>query len=532
MMPALPTKQRDSRQIAGITALALIVLLVAMALSATVLAGWQGDWTSNLDTVGHITLFTLWQAILSLILSLCFAIPVALALDDLQLFFGRRLVLLLFTIPLALPVIVAVLALLTLLGRNGALSQLTQISGFDWKPDIYGLSGILIAHVFFNMPLAVRMILIRFEAIPQELWKLGESLGLSAWDRFRILQWPTLLAILPGLCGLIVLLCVGSYTIILVLGGGPQATTLQVAVYQALSFDFDITRAAMLTLAQLGVTIILLWSVPNMPMIQTQRGLGFMRRYHQTTTLVRTLSVLLVSIACLFIALPLGAVALSGLRSNHEKLLVDPLLWRAVSTSIAIGLLSALLSVGAAWALSAASYSYAKHHSPFAAVFRSIPLALLAIPSLILGIGWFLVVIKTGLPLTIAPLLIVLANAMMALPFAIQFIQPKLFETFDTSDRLAQSLGLAGMTRLHIIDLPVMRPAFMTAGLFAFALSLGDLGVVTLFGTEQILTLPALIFQKMGSYRSNDAAGLALYLAILTGLMTYLAMKAERNDRV
>jgi ABC-type Fe3+ transport system permease subunit len=34
----------------------------------------------------------------------------------------------------------------------------------------------------------------------------------------------------------------------------------------------------------------------------------------------------------------------------------------------------------------------------------------------------------------------------------------------------------------------------------------------------------------MGSYRSNDAAGLALYLGLLTGLVTLLAMKAQRND--
>jgi thiamine transport system permease protein len=59
---------------------------------------------------------------------------------------------------------------------------------------------------------------------------------------------------------------------------------------------------------------------------------------------------------------------------------------------------------------------------------------------------------------------------------------------------------------------------------------LGDLGVVTLFGADQLLTLPALIYQKMGSYRSADAAGLALYLAVLTGLITYVALKAENRE--
>jgi thiamine transport system permease protein len=47
------------------------------------------------------------------------------------------------------------------------------------------------------------------------------------------------------------------------------------------------------------------------------------------------------------------------------------------------------------------------------------------------------------------------------------------------------------------------------------ALSLGDLGAVALFGSENISTLPALIYAQMGSYRSTDADGLALLLGIV-----------------
>ncbi len=529
---ALPKRRRDARQLAGLIAVGLIGTLVVIALGATVISGWGGDWLAGLETVKRVTLFTLWQAFLSTAISLAIAIPVALALDNLQAFAGRRLVLLLFTIPLALPVIVAIMALLALLGRNGMLGHFVQIFGLDWKPDIYGLTGILIAHTFFNMPLAVRMIVQRFEAIPQNQWKLAESLSFSAWDRFVLLQWPALKAMMPGLGSLIFLLCFGSYTIILVLGGGPQATTLQVAIYQALSFDFDTGRAALLTLVQLALTLVLLWVLPSAPMVEVGNTSNNARRYHATSVRGTLFSAAAIFLASAFIALPLAAVALSGIMVNHGKLLTDPLLWQALVTSIFIGLLSALLALTAAWALSAASYAYEQAQSSFAGFLsRTAPLALLAIPSLVLGVGWFLFVIKTGFPNAIVPLLIVFANAMMALPFAMQILLPKLRENFAGNDRLAMSLGLNGITRLRLIDLPVMRRTLITAGLFAFALSLGDLGVVTLFGTDQILTLPALIYQKMGSYRSNDAAGLALYLALLTGLMTFLAMKAQQHVR-
>ena len=230
--------------------------------------------------------------------------------------------------------------------------------------------------------------------------------------------------------------------------------------------------------------------------------------------------------------MPLAAVILSGLGADHGKLLGERQVWQALAASVVIGISSALLAASAAWALAAAQYSFAKSNSSRAAqLVQSVPLALLGLPSLVLGVGWFLFVIKIGLPLAIAPLLIVLANALMALPFAMQIIQPRLRENFDVNDRLAASLGISGAARLKVIDLPVMRPVLITACLFAFALSLGDLGVVTLFGADQVLTLPSLVFQKMGSYRSNDAAGLALYLTLLTGLMTFLATKMQRHDR-
>jgi ABC-type sulfate transport system permease component len=46
------------------------------------------------------------------------------------------------------------------------------------------------------------------------------------------------------------------------------------------------------------------------------------------------------------------------------------------------------------------------------------------------------------------------------------------------------------------------------------ALSLGDLGAIALFGSDRIITLPWLLYQKLGSYRTDDAAGLALLLGI------------------
>ena len=81
--------------------------------------------------------------------------------------------------PFILPVIVAVLGLLTVFGRQGALSEILRLFGLPGV-EIYGLHGVVLAHVFFNLPLAVRLILQGWLAIPVERFRLAATLGFSS----------------------------------------------------------------------------------------------------------------------------------------------------------------------------------------------------------------------------------------------------------------------------------------------------------------------------------------------------------------
>ena len=70
-----------------------------------------------------------------------------------------------------------------------------------------------------------------------------------------------------------------------------------------------------------------------------------------------------------------------------------------------------------------------------------------------------------------------------------------------------------------------MLPALATGFVFAVALSLGDLGAIALFGSDRIVTLPWLLYQKLGSYRTADAAGLAFLLGAITMALMIVAEK-------
>jgi len=66
---------------------------------------------------------------------------------------------------------------------------------------------------------------------------------------------------------------------------------------------------------------------------------------------------------------------------------------------------------------------------------------------------------------------------------------------------------------------------------FAMALSLGDLGVIALFGSDSIQTLPYLLLARMGSYRTADAAGLALLLGMVCLALVLATDRLGREER-
>ncbi|TIX35003.1 MAG: ABC transporter permease subunit, partial [Mesorhizobium sp.] len=104
-------------------------------------------------------------------LSVAPALFVARALSRHPQFFGRGFILQLFAVPLALPAIVAALGVLALYGRAGYFAgTLSAVGGKSW-PGIYGLSGILVAHVFFNLPLATRLFLEALQTVPADQWR-------------------------------------------------------------------------------------------------------------------------------------------------------------------------------------------------------------------------------------------------------------------------------------------------------------------------------------------------------------------------
>ncbi|WP_425100283.1 thiamine/thiamine pyrophosphate ABC transporter permease ThiP [Tropicibacter sp. S64] len=457
--------------------------------------------------------FTLWQAFLSAVFSCVFAVPVARALARRR-FAGRGLLVALLGAPFILPVIVAVMGLLAVFGGAGLINSALAGLGLP-RFDIYGLHGVVLAHVFFNLPLAVRMLLQGWLAIPAERFRLAASLGLTPWAMVRVLEGPMLARILPGAFAVIFVICLTSFAVALTLGGGPKATTVELAIYQAMRFDFDLGRAALLATVQLALALAagsVAWRVS----LGAGFGAGLDRhqpRWDGGSLTARAGDCLWIALVSVFLLLPLGLVVLRG-APGLALLGADTI--RAAGHSLAVAAGSTLLCM--AWALPLATRRG-----------ELLALAAIAISPLVLGTGLFLILRPVINPFSMALPVTGLVNALMALPFALRILRPEAEAIRTDFARLAASIGLTPSAWVRLVLLPrLRRPMGFAAGLTA-ALAMGDLGVIALFADPDRATLPLQVYRLMGSYQMEAAAGASLLLLVLSlGLFWLL----DRGGRI
>ncbi len=497
---------------AGGVAIAAILLVVCFGSLAAVLlrASDAGFGPADADAIR----FTVAQAVVSAFVSVLLAVPVARALARRQ-FAGRSVLITLLGAPFLVPVVVAVLGLLAVFGRQGLLNSGLVAFGLP-RLSIYGFHGVVLAHVFFNLPLAVRMILQGWQAIPAERFRLASALGFAPSDILRHLERPMLREVLPGAALVIFTLCLSSFAVALTLGGGPRATTVELAIYQALRFDFDLGRAATLSATQFALCAMAV--LLSLGFVQTPgfgAGLdraaakwGGLGRYHalQDATAI--------GFASLFLVLPLAMLAARGLPGVFD---LPATIWPAMARSLIVAGVCTALTIVAAVLLAAAIV-----RGRFARLLELSGMLPLAASSLVLGTGLFLIihpliaVERLALPVT------ALVNATLALPFVLRIILPTMRKIESDFGKLATSLSLTSTARWRWLVLPRLRgPLGFASGLVA-ALSIGDLGVIALFAGDRGVTLPLLVQRLMGSYRMDAAAGVALVLVSLSFAVFWL----------
>ncbi|MDG3087033.1 thiamine/thiamine pyrophosphate ABC transporter permease ThiP [Vibrio hannami] len=466
----------------------------------------------------HVTRFSFYQAGLSTLLSVVFAIPVAHAIFRRE-FPGKALLLKLFASTLVLPVLVGVFGILAIYGNSGLLAEL--FSWFDSKLpfSIYGLTGILIAHVFFNLPYASRMFIQSLESIPLEQHKLCAHLGMSHWDKFKWVEWPRIKQQIPQVCGLVFMLCFTSFATVMALGGGPKSTTIELAIYQAIKFDFDLQAGALLAIWQMLICAILYMAVHRLS--KTSKVASSYRNHRSMMIRDNSKSKIWdwfwILLSALLVLPPMFMVVLSGLNSKLVTIFSDSRFWSAVKASVTVAGLSSTLALLAGIILLLTSRAWriqGKNGNSDRLEF--VGMIILVTPGLVVSTGLFLLLRGLGDVFSYAFYIVIAVNSLMALPYVIKTLSQPMLHIEQQYQVLCTSLGMKGLKRLWLVEGKALRKPLAHAFSLGFMVSIGDLSAIALFGSQDFRTLPLYLYQLMGSYQMEAAAVVSLCLLLLS----------------
>ncbi len=475
--------------------------------------------------------FSFWQASLSALLSVLPAIFLARALYRRR-FPGRLALLRLCAMTLILPVLVAVFGILSVYGRQGWLASLFGQLGLEWsflalRPAGHPAGARLFQYADGNAPAAA--------GAGEHSRRTAPACRPARHARLVVLPLCRMAVAAPpasARSGIIFMLCFASFATVLSLGGGPQATTIELAIYQALSYDYDPGRAALLAMVQMACCL-------GLVLLSQRLSKAIPAGSHQITGWrdpqdslhSRVTDFILIGLALLLLLPPLLAVIVDGLNMSLLKVLGEPVLWQATATSLRIALAAGLLCVMLTMMLLWSSRElYARQQTKAGQALELRGMLILAMPGIVLATGFFLLFNSTiGLPES-ADGIVIFTNALMAIPYALKVLENPMRDVNGRYSLLCQSLGMQGWQRLRVVELRALKRPLAQALAFACVLSIGDFGVVALFGNDDFRTLPYWLYQQIGSYRSQDGAVTALLLLLLCFALFTVIEKLPGRD--
>lgn len=507
----------------------LIIACYALPLSALFSRASPDFWASFApdSPLKPILFFSLWQAFLSAILAVSCGLILARAFFY-QSFMGKKWAERLFSLTFVLPSMVVIFALMGIYGQAGWLNQGLKGLGFEAERGIYGLTGILIAHLFFNLPLASRLFLQSYRTIPPEQHQLAAQLGIRGKDFIRLVEWAYLRPQILPTFSLIFMLCFSSFAVVLALGGSPKYTTLEVGIYQSLFFDFNLSQAGNYALWQFLCCFLLFalsaFFAPTEKIRPTYREIWLKPQ----SLPVRIGQIGVILLAGIFLFTPLFYILTASLNVPFIPSLKNPELWQALGFSLIIAPLASLLSLFFALALLYfARLIDAQGYRRFAEGWLNMGMLVLAVPTMVLALGLFLLFQDQSDNTVLICALVVLCNALMCLPFVIKILTQPLYHNMACYHKLCLSLNIKGLARFRLIEWQSLKRPIRYAFALALCLSLGDFTAIALFGNPNFTSLPQLLYQQLSRYQMAEAGLTAGILLLLCGSIFYVV---EKND--
>jgi thiamine transport system permease protein len=505
--------------------------------------------------------FTIWQAAVSTLLTLIVGLPAAYMFSRFS-FPGKRILNVLTTLPFILPTVVVAARFTALLGPRGWLNLgLMQFFHLEAPPISFmnTLGAILIAHVFYNTSVVIRVVGSAWSQLDPKLEQAGSVLGAPPARVYREITLPLLRPPILVASLMVFLFDFTSFGVVLLMGG-PKFSTLEVAVFTQTMSMLNLPMAGLLSIIQLLCTfsVTFLYSRINqkrvVPLLPRLRGEG-MRFPHSTREKIAIAFIVLVLI--LLLILPLAGLAARSVTAEgldqfgnslqqmsftlqyYRELFInrsDAYFYvppaRAALNSLIYASITMIISV--LFGLMA-SYALVKNTKVRRWLDPLIMLPL-GVSAVTLGLGFLITFDRPPLDVKSFPLLIPLAHSLIALPFVVRAVQPALASIPASLRDAASVLGASPWQVWRQVELPIISRAVSVGAIFSFTISLGEFGATSFLARPETPTLPLAIYRFLsqpGALNYGQAMAMATLLmivcAISIGLLDRLQVSGQRE---
>jgi len=477
--------RRAARRLVVVPGVFVAVFTVWPAL-ATLRRGF--DITAIVTDVGlrGTVWFTTWQAVVSTVLTLVVGLPVTWILSRHE-FTGRRFVRALTLVPFVLPTLVVGLSFRAVLPA-------------DLRT---GVLPLVVAHVFLNVAVVVRIVGTRWESQPRSFDEAAATLGAGPVTRFRTVTWPMLRGSVGATAGLVFMYCFTTYGAARVLAG-PSRPVTETEIYRFAVLAGDMRAASALAIAQVVLVGVVLavtargathFSVPTQPL--ALRTTPHARRFGVAIGAVIVAAVFVLPIVGLVSrSLRVGdgfsLAAWRGAFGGAGALDVGPSLTASLTTAVVAATLSILVGTLVAFVQVHAASRAARG---VATACEVIPVVVSAV---VVGLG-FLLAFRNG------PFdwrgrwwLLPVAHAVVALPLVSRTMTASMRQIPADLRNAASTLGASPLRVLASVDVSLLRRPIGAATTLAALVSLGEFGASSLLSRRGNETLTMAIGRLLG----------------------------------
>lgn len=422
-------------------------------------------------------------------------------------------------IPFVLPGIVVIVAMTSLLGANGLISN---VFGMRLR-FLYGIPGILISHVFYNISISFRFLEEGWDALDIRYRQISKSFGESRISYIRKVVLPEMLPNILSAFVIVFVYCFFSFAIVLVFGG-LKFSTLEVHLYNTFANDVSGKTTAIYGFYQMLLSIFLILTliiISNIKKRRSNKVINKQKIHIKYLKPIRRIVInFLFSLIILLILLPLLSLFIMSFIKDGVftienyinlfnpgnfvivKINVLETFFKSLSISVPAGITAVVLSLLLSLIMRNSSRS----------IFESL---------VILPIGISTVSLSYGVSYIFGSyfntyIVIILIHTVLAFPISFRILKTAIDRYPNALSFVARSLGANRFYAFRTVELPLYMRSIGNALSYSIAVSLSDITVIFVIGRGNIVTIPMAVYKLISSYQFGEALSLStLYILLL-----------------